>query len=124
MPPIHVAIRPNLVGNAAPSTAKIGNTPWVRICKTKVVYHETLPGEVPDSKLNTRSRFIEKYTNAQVPTVNNTKTQLNKTSRPWAGNGYELTANSIMITPAVAAKAKRLTCGSTWRKKSATRAAI
>src|SRR5262249_32837261 len=85
--PIHRANKPNFAGNAAPRTAKIGNTPWVNICKRKVAFHETLPGVVPDSKLSTWSRFIEKYTKAQVPTVRNTKTQLNKTRRLSAGNG-------------------------------------
>src|SRR5215469_12936390 len=84
---IHRAIKPNFVGNAAPRTARTGNTPWVNICKRKVPFQEILPGVVPDSRLSTWSRFIEKYTKAQVPTVKNTKTQLNKTRRPSAGNG-------------------------------------
>src|SRR6516164_6213011 len=84
---IQRANKPNFVGNAAPRTARIGNTPWVNICKRKVLFQETFPGVVPDSRLSTWSRFIEKYTKAQVPTVNKTKTQLNKTRRPWAGNG-------------------------------------
>src|SRR5215471_2998831 len=83
--PIHRANKPYFAGNAAPRTAKTGNTPWVNICKTNVPFHEILPGVVPDSRLSTWSRFIEKYTKAQVATVNNTKTQLNKTRRSSAG---------------------------------------
>src|SRR5215469_3423275 len=110
MPPSHPTIRESRSGNAAPSRMRIGTRAWVASWVTKVEFQLVEPGLVPESRLTTRSRFID--TNIQVveATAMTTIIHENQSRSSDAGNGYELAASSMRSTPAVEATASVLSC--------------